>query len=165
MDFPRGLPELWARDFTTGKDIQVVSAPAAEGRLSPDGKWLAFTATRPGGPVVFAQPFPGGGARVQISDGSGTQPHWSPDGKEVFYVSRDKDLMAVAVRTIGQSGEGTLEASAPRRLFRTRMHSPRYSLFQYDVSPDGKRFLINSLPREDAAAPLTLVTDWTTLGK
>jgi hypothetical protein len=69
--------------------------------------------------------------------------------------------MAVTVNVTG----GRFEPSAPHPLFRTRMHASRFALFQYDISPDGKRFLINSLPREDAAAPLTLVTDWTQLGK
>ena len=55
---------------------------------------------------------------------------------------------------------GKLVVSPPRMLFRTRMHASRYAIFQYDVSRDGKRFLINSLPREDAAAPLTLLTNW-----
>ena len=63
--------------------------------------------------------------------------------------------MAVSIHVEG----GKLIASPPHLLFRTRMHSSRYAIFQYDVARDG-RFLINSLPREDAAAPLTLLTDW-----
>jgi Tol biopolymer transport system component len=99
---------------------------------------------------------------VQVSaGGGGTQSRWSPDGKELYYISDDRQLMAVAVH----AKDATLELSVPRPLFRTRMRAPRFALFQYDVSPDGKRFLINSLPREDAAAPLTVVTDWTALGK
>jgi eukaryotic-like serine/threonine-protein kinase len=161
MDFPHGLPELWTHDFATGKDNLTVERPSAEGRFSPDGRWIAYTATGPAGPIIWVLPFPGPGPRVQVSTGSGTQPRWSPDGKELYYVSPDKELMAVSVSTAG----GKFESSAPRPLFRTRMHASRFALFQYDVSLDGKRFLINSLPREDAAAPLTLVTDWTALGK
>ncbi|HTK94519.1 MAG TPA: protein kinase [Terriglobales bacterium] len=161
MDFPHGMPQLWIHDLQAGKDSAIATEPSAEGRFSPDGKWVSYTTSIAGGPVIFVQPFPGPGPLVQVSAGSGTQSHWSADGKFLYYVSVDKELMEVAV----SSGRGGFQASAPRRLFRTRMHSPRYALFQYDVSKDGKRFLINSLPREDAAAPLTLVTDWTALGK
>ncbi len=68
--------------------------------------------------------------------------------------------MAVSVKA-----GATLEAGTPTPLFRTRIHGARLALFQYSVSSDGKRFLINSLPREDAAAPLTLLTDWTSQSK
>ncbi|MBI2678141.1 MAG: serine/threonine-protein kinase [Candidatus Koribacter versatilis] len=162
MNFLHGAPELWTYDTVARKNEPRVVASSAEGQFSPDGRWLAYTVGgRTAEPVIFVQPFPGPGLRTQISAGGGTQPRWSPDGKELYYISVGKELMAVSIRVNG----GVLEASAPQVLFRTRMHAPRYSLFQYDVSPDGKRFLINSLPREDAAAPLTLITDWTALGK
>jgi Tol biopolymer transport system component len=157
MNFLHGVPELWTYDTVAKKNEIRVPPSAAEGQFSPDGKWIAYTTGgRSAQPVIFVQPFPGPGPRTQISVEGGTQSRWSPDGKELYYISIGKELMAVSIRVNG----GALEASAPHALFRTRMHAPRYSLFQYDVSPDGKRFLINSLPREDAAAPLTLITDW-----
>ena len=162
MNFPHGMPELWVYDFAEIKARALGIAPGAEVNISPDGKWLAYTVGSAGAvPVTYAQPFPGPGPRVQVSAGSGTQPQWGPDGKELFYIGDDKSLMVVSVAT----KDGTTEFSAPRALFRTRMHAQRYALYQYAIAPDGQRFLINSLPREDAAAPLTLVTDWTQLGK
>ena len=56
--------------------------------------------------------------------------------------------------------DGMLEPGHAVALFQTRIVQPRLVLFQYDVSRDGQRFLINSLPHEDAAAPLTLLLNW-----
>lgn len=56
--------------------------------------------------------------------------------------------------------EGTLVPGTAYGLFQTRIVQPRFVLFQYDVTKDGERFLINSLPREDAAVPLTVIFNW-----
>jgi Tol biopolymer transport system component len=108
---------------------------------------------------VFVQSFPAGGAKIQISNGGGTQPRWRRDGKELFYLTPDGKVMAVDV-TIGTS----LAAGAPRLLFDT--HSPATALFswRYDVSPDGQRFLVISPVQNDSAAPelMTVVTNWRT---
>ena len=60
--------------------------------------------------------------------------------------------MAVSIDT----SHGKLEAGVPYALFQTRIIAPRIVLFQYAVSPDGKRFLINSLPPV-GAAPVTVL--------
>jgi hypothetical protein len=96
------------------------------------------------------QPFPGPGARIQISSGGGSQARWSRDGKQIFYIAPDKKLMAVSFDPQKQS------VGSPRVLFQTRIVAPTFVLFQYDVSPDG-RSLINSFP-SDHASPLTLLT-------
>jgi hypothetical protein len=126
----------------------------AEGQISPDGKWLAFT-----GPGVdyqdsdiFISQFPKPGGRVQVSNHGGAQARWRADEKELFYISADKKLMAVSMDTAG----GRVVAGVPHMLFQTRILAPRIVLFQYAVSPDGKRFLINSLPSV-GASPLTVL--------
>jgi serine/threonine protein kinase len=128
----------------------------AEGQLSPDGKWLAYNSVpREGRDLhVFVQPFPGPGPQVQISREGGAQPRWSRDGRRVYYVAPDRKLMEVEVDVLG----GRLTAQAPRPLFQTRIVAPTYVLYQYDVTRDGSRFLVNSLK---ADAPLTLLSDWT----
>ena len=156
MNFLQGVPELWTYDVTAKQNAQAVPPPAAEGQFSPDGHWIAYTIGGRAEPAIYVQPFPGPGPRTQISVSGGTQSRWSHDGKELYYIGMGKELMAVSIKTQG----GKLVVSPPRMLFRTRMHASRYAIFQYDVSRDGKRFLINSLPREDAAAPLTLLTNW-----
>jgi len=76
--------------------------------------------------------------------------------KEIFYIGRAKKLMSVALSL----REGMLEPAAPIPLFQTRIVAPTFVLHQYAVSADGQKFLVNSLPREDAAAPLTVLTNW-----
>jgi Tol biopolymer transport system component/predicted Ser/Thr protein kinase len=157
MNFAKGSPELWIYDFAQRKSFPFSAEVGAEGQFSPDGRWMAYTFGARGGHLeVFVQPFPGPGPRVQISKSGGAQARWRADGKELFYVGSDKRMMAVSVKA-----GATFEVGTPMPLFQTRMHGARFALFQYAVSTDGKRFLINSLPREDAAAPMTLLTDWT----
>jgi dipeptidyl aminopeptidase/acylaminoacyl peptidase len=130
-------------------DHQVVPfAPGAEARFSPDGKWIAYT-----GPTdVLVQPFPGPGGHLKISGRNGAQPVWARDGKQLFYITSDRKLMAVSFdpqhKWVG----------APRVLFQTRIIAPNFFSTQYDVSADG-RFLINSVPAS-YSSPLTLLTGW-----
>jgi Tol biopolymer transport system component len=157
MNFEKGPPEVWTYDVETRK-ASSVGFQSAEGQFSPDGRWLSHTVgARDSRPQVFVRSFPGLTSRVQISTTGGSQARWRPDGKELYYIADDKRLMAVSIK-VGSKG---LEASPPTPLFQTRIHGARYALFQYAVSADGQRFLVNSLPREDAAAPMMLLTDWT----
>ena len=135
----------------------------AEAQFSPDSKWVAYTAPGSGASPrsgnyydsqVFVAPFPGPGGRVQISNSGGAQPRWRAGGKELYYISSDKKLITVSIDT----KNGKVVAGVPHILFQTRIISPRIVLFQYAVAPDGKRFLINSLPAV-GAAPLTVLAN------
>ena len=156
MDLMIGLSSL---AVYSASDHQVTRLPAAvaEGQFSPDGKWVAYIASGGRASEIFVQPFPGPGGRIQISSAGGSQPRWSRDGRQVFYVQPDRKLMAVSFDP--QRGS----PGAPRALFQTRIVAPAFALFQYDVSPDG-RFLINSFP-SNSSSPLTLLTGWTALVK
>lgn len=81
---------------------------------------------------------------------TGAEGVFSPDGR---WIALTEPVGGVFVRGV--------EGGAPVPLFQTRIIQPALVLFQYDVTPDGQRFLVNSLPREDAAAPLTLLVSWT----
>lgn len=144
-----GGPSLAVYSAST-KRIKELGQLGAEPRFSPDGRWIAYTASAS---EIFVQSFPGPGPRVQISNDMGAQPVWSRDGKHVFYISRDKKLMEA------DFDPNTGTAGPPRVVFQTRIIAPDYIGTQYDVAPDG-RFLVNSLPA-DHAAPLTLLSHWT----
>jgi len=131
-----------------------------QSQISPDGKWLAYLSLESGRYELYVQSFPTPGAKWQISTGGAVQPRWRRDGKELFYIALDGKLMAVPIR-----GNGTLEVGAPQALFETRTvlgtATGVYFLQQYDVAPDGQRFLMNVAREGPATAPITVVLNWT----
>jgi len=125
-----------------------------EGQFSPDGRWVAYTSNESGRYEVYVAPFPGPGGKWQVSTGGGTFPRWRRDGTEIFYLAPDKKLMMAAVN--GKSG--SFEVGAVKPLFQTHATGSRY---EYDVTADGQRFLINTAPEQTASAPVTVVLNWT----
>ncbi|HEV8383335.1 MAG TPA: protein kinase [Candidatus Acidoferrales bacterium] len=152
MSFGKGAAEISI--YSASDKRASIQGPGAEAQFSPDGKWLATQGMQG---EVIVQPFPGPGGIIQISNAGGAQPRWSRDGRQIFYIAPDRKLMAAAFDPQYKS------ASAPRALFQTRIVSPSFVLFQYDVGPDG-RFLINSFS-SNSSAPLTLRIGWTTQHK
>jgi hypothetical protein len=106
---------------------------------------------------IYVSPFPSGNGKWQVSTAGGQEPRWRQDGKELFYLSAEGKMMAVAVTT-GASFEG----SSPVALFQTHRRQPVSSLdvFSYDVSGDGQRFLIATKVDEANAAPLSILLNW-----
>ena len=128
-----------------------------KGRLSPDGKWIAYQSNESGTNQITVQTFPPSGARYQVSTNGGYQPKWRRDGKELFYVAPDKKLMMVAVKAEGNS----FEASAPQPLFEMRIGNlPLTGSPFYDVTRDGRRFIVSTAVEESAPTPMTVVLNW-----
>jgi Tol biopolymer transport system component len=118
--------------------------------FSPDGHWVAFASEETGRPEVFIAPFGGAsGRRQQVSTEGGTIPRWRRDGRELFYLSPDGRLMAVAL------GAGAnRDPATPRELFKVDLRGePRY-----DVDARGERFLF-SLGRGDPP-PISVALGW-----
>jgi Tol biopolymer transport system component len=105
--------------------------------LSPDGRWMTYSSNEPGQYQIYVAPFPDvQRARWQISTEGGTEPVWSPAGREVFYRSESGGFVtAVPVSTTGSE----IKVDAPTRLVRQRYV---FGALTYDVSPDGQRFLM-----------------------
>ena len=125
------------------------------GQLSPGPenrpRWLAYSSDESGRFGIYVQSYPGGASRIPVS-AEGTWPTWSRDGKELFYVTADA-IVAVAMRPDGSFG-------APHRLFDRSNFLWSYRFGSYDVSPDGKRFLMiqrapGSVPRQ-----LNVILNW-----
>ena len=107
---------------------------------------------------MYVTSFPTAGGKVRVSVNGGVQPRWNKDGKELFYLSSDRKVMAVPIRA-----SSTFEVGAPKALFDLRFN-PRgsqnpYAYFQYDVSADEQRFLVNT-PLQSATVPITVVLNW-----
>jgi dipeptidyl aminopeptidase/acylaminoacyl peptidase len=133
--------------------------PERAGQVSPDGRWVAYQSLQTGRNEIYVTPFPGGGARWQVSGGGGSQARWSPDGRELYFVSADDDLTVASV-----DGRGSrFEVKDVRPLFRVNLYrGPRVGLHSYAVASDGKRFLVNDAG--EAGVPrVALVTNWTAI--
>jgi eukaryotic-like serine/threonine-protein kinase len=132
----------------------VLATPSNEegGQFSPDGRWLAYASDESGRAEIYVVAFPGLSGKWQISAAGGTQPRWRRDGRELFYLGADRALMAVAV----EPGPAFV-AATPTRLFHTRARYTGYRA--YDVSLDGRRFLINTVLAEGESPPLTVALD------
>jgi Tol biopolymer transport system component len=131
---------LWVLPLSGGrKAVPFHETPfrEAEGQFSPDSDWIAYVSNESGRDEVYVAPFPGPGAKFQISMAGGSQPLWRRDGKEVFYVAPTNKLMAVAVNVRG----ARVEASTAQPLLDV---SPASSGMAYAVSADGQRFLVNT---------------------
>jgi len=135
-----------------------------QGQLSPDSHWTAFTSDRSGRREVYVRPFPPGEGEWTISLAGGEQPRWRGDGKELFFEAADGKMMAVPVKATA-GPRPSFEAGAPVPLFDAHMASLQNGvLFEYDVTSDGKRFLIDTTGGASGAAspPLTVVVNWNT---
>ena len=169
----------WAQgDPKTGDDIWILPGPLrAPGaskpypfmrtefneqapQFSPDGHWIAYASNESGRYEVYVAPFPGPGGKRQVSTAGvsiptggspGTLPRWRADGKELFYRAADNRLMAAEVDAKG----GAFEVKRVEPLF-----GPIVSA-TYDVSADGKRFLMFVPVGNEAETPLTVVQNWT----
>jgi Tol biopolymer transport system component len=125
-------------------------------RFSPDGRWIAYISNESGRFEIYVQPYPGAAGKWQISTEGGTEPVWNPNGRELFYRSGNK-MMAVDITT--QSG---FAAGNPRTLFEGRYEPAPITNPNYDVSPDGQRFLMVKPVEREQAVPtqINVVLNW-----
>jgi Tol biopolymer transport system component len=120
-------------------------------RLSPDGKWLAYTSNETSADEVYVAPFPDATTKTRVSTAGGYEPKWRGDGRELFYLNGTGDLTAVTIRTAP-----SLAIGAPVRLFRSQMR--RDIDATYVATRDGQRFLLN-MPNP-VSVPLNVVVNW-----
>lgn len=124
------------------------------GQFSPDGKWIAYASNETGDWEIYVTTYPGAAGKWQVSRGGGSEPRWRGDGKAIFYIGPNQMLTEVDVNA-GDS----FSAAAPRPLFPIRTRAPISStdVFNYDVTRDGKRFLVNQYIKPNAPPPLNVV--------
>jgi Tol biopolymer transport system component len=142
-------------NLTGEKKVRELVASAyneSEGRFSPDGRWIAYASDETGQSEIYLRSLSGSGSAMKVSSAGGTQPVWRRDGKELFYVSKENKMMAAEIRASGSS----IVVVALRELFtRTPI------MIDYDVFPDGNRFLINRQIEPVETDPVTIVVNWT----
>jgi dipeptidyl aminopeptidase/acylaminoacyl peptidase len=124
------------------------------GRFSEDGRFVAHTENESGRFEVYAEPFPEGTPRIQLSSDGGREPRWRKDGKELFYLALDGKLMSVTL-----TYAPTLQASHPKELFQA-VALTSGPFVQYSVASDGRRFLMIDPFEDPRAESLTIIAHW-----
>jgi Tol biopolymer transport system component len=152
-----GAPDIWALPMDPpGEPFPVIESEFVDARpvFSHDGHWFAYESDESGRPEVYVRQFPGPGGKWQVSTDGGTEPHWSDDGTEIFYLDPGQHLVSVAVE-IGD----TFRAGLPEVLFQARLYQ-RLQRNRYVVSADGQRFLMMSPMDTHSQPPTRVVLNW-----
>lgn len=123
--------------------------------FSPDGNHVAYVCDESGRDEIYVQSFPSLDSREQISTDGGSEPIWSRDGKELFF-RQNRKMMVVDV-----TSQPAFSAGRPRVLFESD-HSPRSNsgLGAYDVTPDGRRFVMVRDRSVTGGAEINVVLNW-----
>ena len=121
---------------------------------SPDRRWLAYQSDESGRAEVYVRDMTSGGGRWQVSTNGGEEPHWSPDGRALYY-RNETQLMSVAVDT-----RTTFAPAQPKLVFDGVYNLRSDTGISYAVAPTGDRFLMVRLTDENTASTLTVVTNW-----
>jgi Tol biopolymer transport system component len=138
---------------TTLKPMPSLPAGTRYAKFSPDGRWVTYISEESQRGEVYVSPFSRPGGKRQISTNGGIKPRWGRDGKEIFYLSPEGQLMATEVRISGE----TVEVGATRSLFGG---IPTGNGYAYDISPDGQRILATVAKNQKSNEPITLVQNW-----
>ena len=131
----------------------------AEGKFSPDGRWVAYVSNETGRNEIYVQSFPPSGVKFTISTGGGTQPQWRKDGTELFYLAADQMLMAVPVK-LGRPPAEPFQPGSPKPLFALPQYLGGFVGRDYAVSNDGQKFLVSTVEGSGESPPLTVVLNW-----
>ncbi len=141
----------------SSRDITPFPAPfVTTGRFSPDGRWIAYQSSESGRPEVSLVSYPDFDQRWQLSVAGGNAPQWRGDGAELYFSGRENAIMAVALA----GADGVVDPSVPVPLFVARPVG-RGSFF--DVTPDGRRFLVNAYRGGSLSSSITVLQHWSTL--
>jgi serine/threonine protein kinase len=163
---PKTGNDLWVLPLQGDrKPVLLLGTDFAEnqGTLSPDMRWIAYTSSESGRAEIYVRPFLASGpsgapalgeGKWQVSKDGGNDPAWRADGKEIVFQAPPNGMskMAVDVKANGSA----LEIGIPQRLFMAPVD------FGWDVTSDGKRFLLSVLPQgqQTTQVPITVVLNW-----
>ena len=154
---PKGSLEVWSQPVSGGgKPSAYLEATYSQMNpvFSPDGKWVAYASRETGRSEVFVESFPVPGAKTQVSVSGGDAPRWRRDGRELYYIALDQKLTAVDV-TLGS----TVQIGKATPLFQLAIPQVSTASSEYDVSADGKRFIVN-MPVQAGGAQLIVLMNW-----
>ncbi len=149
--------DIWAfpTDGTT-KPFAVITGQFSEilPTFSPDGRYISYMSNETGRFEVYVQQFPGPGGKWQVSANGGREPHWSADGKSIYFQSPDSKIMAVPVDT-----KDTFTAGVPQALFSAPI-LPGQRRNNFAITADGQKFLILAPVGKESLAPMVVILHW-----
>ena len=149
------------RGDTTAVPLIVTNFDENAFRLSPDGRWIAYESDETGRREVYIRPFPNtNGGKWQASTEGGYAPLWAPSGRELFFVDVQRRMTAVqftpgAVPRLGER-RVLFSMGADIYLWENDYYTP------FDISPDGRRFLMARHIGGEAESPVIVVENWFT---
>jgi dipeptidyl aminopeptidase/acylaminoacyl peptidase len=155
LSTPQDRADLWLLPFEGDrKPAPFVATPFSErnARYSPDGRWVAFTSDVSGAFEVYVRPSHESGATWRVSNRGGQTAAWRGDGREIYYLAPDNMLMAAAV-----SSAAPFQTGSPAPLFKLAVSDSTDP--QYDVFPDGQRFLVNQ-QISSKEEPINVLVHW-----
>jgi Tol biopolymer transport system component len=141
------------------KAVPVLNSPFDENyaSFSPDARSMVYVSNESGRAEVYVMSLQPGGGKVQVSTTGGTFPRWRHDGKEIVYVAPDETLMSVPVSGSGPS----FRAGTAATLFKINIQPGAGTPF--DLTADGKRFIVNAKLPSRIPPSLNLVVNWPSL--
>jgi len=147
---------VYSLDESEAKPWLVISSDQMFVRFSPDGRWVTYSSDESGRSEIYVQSFPDRErGRWQVSRTGGFSPYWRADGREIVFLSEGGTSMMAVDVTPGS----TLQFGLPRCLFPVAVRSG--TGYPYDVMPDGRKFLLNSLKEGSQTEPsVNLVLNW-----
>jgi len=137
--------------------LEAAGANFGYARVSPDGKWIAYRSDESGTDEIYVSSFPNVPGKLQVSVAGGSMPCWRGDGKELYYLTPDNKLMAAEMK----EANGSLQVVGAKTLFQTAASPTRTGGSPYDVTADGKRFLVETEASDQTSALLNVVENWT----
>jgi hypothetical protein len=157
-NLPSNQWDIWAASADGDTPPIAVAQSSFDERsaqFSPDARWIAYESNESGQYEIYVRPFPGPGAGKIVSTNGGAQPRWRRDGSELFYISPDSRLMSVPMEFPNRD---TIRHGTPVPLFSVRVTSTVHggTAFEYDVSADGQKFLVNAMV-DRPTAPISLI--------
>jgi serine/threonine-protein kinase len=136
-----------------------------DAEFSPDGHWIAYVTNESGANEVYVQPFPGPGEKRRVSKDGGSNPSWSLNKREIYYL-KAKPTSAAGIRELSViaadvSTTGTFQASGHRVLFEGP-YLFTTPLRSYDVTRDGQFIMIKleEHPPDQRVTKLNVVIGW-----
>jgi serine/threonine-protein kinase len=155
---PKTQRDIWIASVKDHTRTLFLGTPATEGapRFSPDGRWIAYVSDESGRPEIYVQPYPRAGGKWQISTDGGVEPLWNPNGRELFYRNANKTMV------VQIAAQPTFTAGRPTMLFQGDYLASSFPAtgVTYDVTPDGRRFLMIKDAPSPEATQINVVVNW-----